>query len=296
MQTLKLIAIYYYVCDKYTQNLRWHNQRFSSNSFPSGITDQELITIYLFCMIYQQRYTIKSMHNYIYHHWRDWFPDLPSYQTFNDRLIRLHPCFEALCTELCGTLKLPADALPISVGDSMPIITCTGNRKGKVAPRLTDKGYCATKKLHYFGVKLHVLALRVAGSLPLPKTAIVTPASVHDLNALRDCLEQLKIPAVLDKAYCDSELEEKMKANGSCLLTPIKWKKGMPEALKQFDKAYVDLFGTAIAKIRQPIEALFAWLQEKTNIQNASKVRSDRGLMLHMFGRFAAALFIFAGF
>ena len=47
---------------------------------------------------------------------------------------------------------------------------------------------------------------------------------------------------------------------------------------------------TAVARIRQPIEALFAWIEEKTGIKCASKVRSYKGLMVHVFGKLAAAL------
>ncbi|MBI4852731.1 MAG: IS982 family transposase, partial [Acidobacteria bacterium] len=34
------------------------------------------------------------------------------------------------------------------------------------------------------------------------------------------------------------------------------------------------------------------WLQEHTHIQLASKVRSRRGLLVHVFGRIAAALML----
>ncbi|HYE35603.1 MAG TPA: hypothetical protein VEB01_09325, partial [Methylocaldum sp.] len=45
------------------------------------------------------------------------------------------------------------------------------------------------------------------------------------------------------------------------------------------------LFSTAVSRVRQPIEALFNWIQEKTGIEAASKVRSSRGLLVHVFGR-----------
>jgi len=34
---------------------------------------------------------------------------------------------------------------------------------------------------------------------------------------------------------------------------------------------------------------LFNWLIQKTDIQRASKVRSSKGLIVHVFGRIAAA-------
>ena len=51
-----------------------------------------------------------------------------------------------------------------------------------------------------------------------------------------------------------------------------------------------DAFSTFVSSIRQPIECFFNWLNRLTNIQTASIVRSTTGLLLHIFGRIAAAL------
>jgi len=77
--------------------------------------------------------------------------------------------------------------------------------------------------------------------------------------------------------------------NHSEMLTPVKAVKGMPEVLRCFDKAADDLYSRAVSVIRQPIESLFNWLIEKTDIQRASKVRSTKGLLVHVFGKIAAA-------
>lgn len=60
----------------------------------------------------------------------------------------------------------------------MPIILCSGrNRQGEVAPELAAKGYCSTKSLYYYGVKLHLLAHRREHSIPFPEAYCVTSAS-----------------------------------------------------------------------------------------------------------------------
>jgi hypothetical protein len=71
------------------------------------------------------------------------------------------------------------------------------------------------------------------------------------------------------------------------VLTPVKKKKGQ-ENLSAADS----LFSKAVSKVRQPIESLFNWIGEKTGIQCASKVRSYRGLLVHAFGRLAAAMLL----
>ena len=77
-------------------------------------------------------------------------------------------------------------------------------------------------------------------------------------------------------------------------MTPIKDVKGMCPFLKQFDKAYKDLYNTAISVVRQPIESLFNWVIQLINIQNALFVRSESGLNVHIFGKLAAALIVLA--
>ena len=121
------------------------------------------------------------------------------------------------------TFELSQDKLPILIGDSMPIITCSHKRNPKVALNLTDKGYCVTKKLNYYGAKLHSLGLHIKGKMPFPKKIGITPASTHDLTALRSVLKVTNTEATfLDKAYCDKELAKKMTENDNFLLTPVK--------------------------------------------------------------------------
>ena len=62
------------------------------------------------------------------------------------------------------------------------------------------------------------------------------------------------------------------------------------ESLLKNRRAGRDLFSTAVSKVRQPIESFFNWLNEKTNIQRAMKVRSTSGLLIHTMGKIAIAL------
>ena len=71
--------------------------------------------------------------------------------------------------------------------------------------------------------------------------------------------------------------------------TPIKKQKGQTR-LDSADK----LYSTAVSRIRQPIEALFAWIEQKSGIESAGKVRSYAGLLVHVFGRLAPC-FLFLG-
>jgi hypothetical protein len=299
MQTNNLIKLYFHVCNKYKEQMRWEVQRFSNNTPQQGIiTDEELITIYLFCLIHAEQYKIKSMYRYIKNHWHSWFPLLPSYQAFNARLNHLWEAFSILMMDCMNSrAMLPANDCKLLLGDSFPVITCSHKRAAKVARELTDKGYCATKKLHYYGVKVHALALSRPSTIPFPQYLNITSASVHDLSASRAVLESIPADAtVLDKAYADKSLAKQMQQTGNLLLTPIKDKKGSETVLRQTDRAFNDLFNSAVSSIRQPVASLFNWINQRTQIQNASKVRSSNGLLLHLYGKLAAALLIMTNF
>jgi hypothetical protein len=250
-----------------------------------------LITIYLYAVSEEEKTKISSIHKYAKKYLMDWFPNCPSYVAFNTRLNRIANIFLFLLVCLLQDIPKKGVNFDISVLDSMPIITCSGKRQGKVARNLTNKGYCATKSLFFFGVKLHGIGFRRKGELPLPEFLKLTPASENDLNALRPTLMSIiNRTFFADKAHINSDLDDILAANNSRILTPVKQKKGESKELRQFNKAADNLYSTAVSTIRQPIEGFFSWLVEKTDIQRASKVRFENGLILHVFGKIAAAL------
>lgn len=109
----------------------------------------------------------------------------------------------------------------------------------------------------------------------------LTPASDNDLTVFKsECVPYLSGKTVLaDKIYSDFSFFN--ENNPVKVLTPHKEIKGEPEVLKQREKAARDLFSQAVSKVRQPIESFFNWLNEKTEIQRASKVRATKGLLVH---------------
>ena len=52
-----------YICDIYQSSLKFYCQRFSNNATPI-FTDQELLTVYLFCGAYQRYFQIKEIHTF----------------------------------------------------------------------------------------------------------------------------------------------------------------------------------------------------------------------------------------
>jgi hypothetical protein len=293
VKELQLISIYLYICDIYDTKLKNVCERFSNNNHPD-FTDQEVITIYLFAMHFEQRLKLKQIHEYANNYLHSWFPLLPSYEAFNMRINRLSEAFRLLSNNLLAGFCPDDCDMNASLIDSLPIITCSGKRKATVAKELTDKGYCGTKSMYYYGLRLHALAYYRPHHLPFPENIVITPASENDLNVHKDHWSNIPNRTFYgDKIYKDVEYVKSLEKNlNSRILVPVKAVQNQPDILRQFDKASNELYSRAVSRIRQPIESLFNWIIEKTDIQRASKVRSTKGLLVHIFGRIAAA-FIF---
>lgn len=283
-----LIAVYLFVCEQFKLGLWQHVQRFSNNMAPE-FTDEEVMAIYLFGII-QKRRTVKEIYDYIRDHFPSWFPLLPSYGGYVQRLNRVAPAFPVLCE--AAKEGLPSGNILKEVGmlDSFPVIMASEKRSGKagVASFFANKGYNSTKKMYYYGVKVHVLGLRSPGTMPRPDRAYLTPASEFDLNVLESIASELHdLDLFVDKAYIDSMLSSQLCPQMVHLYAPFKKKKGqdnLPLAQRAYSKA--------VSAVRQPLESLFSWIGEKTGIEIASKVRSFKGLLVHIFGRLAASFLL----
>lgn len=249
------------------------------------------MTVYLFGITEEGKTTVKGVHHYTKKYWLDWFPSLPTYKQFDKRLNRISSVFPYLVQNVLNRAQLEGTDLTISLGDSMPIMLANAKRSNvaKVADTFCTKGYCASKGCYYYGVKLHALAFERKGTLPLPELLQITPAEDHDLTAIRPALAQLfNRHFYFDKAYCDEQLAKDLaQKQNSRLFTPVKKKKG-----QKYFKGGDPTYSTAVSRVRQPIESFFNWIDQKTGIQIASKVRSYNGLLVHVFGKLAAAMFL----
>jgi hypothetical protein len=228
----------------------------------------------------------RRIYEYVRHHWYKWFPTLPSYQAFNRRLNELVPTFEHLISKTLSTgvgqLAPSADRLI----DSMPVMLAKGARsnRARVAKEVADKGFCAGKASYYYGVKLHAIALLRTSQLPLPALLQLSRASQHDLAALRELNPNLGKGVLFgDKAYADEETKTLFAERGTHLVTPYKRKRNEPVT------AVPALWSRFVSSVRQPLESLFSCLIQRTDIQNASRVRSTKGLLVHCYGKLAVA-------
>ena len=249
------------------------------------------MTIYLFG-IAEGKFELKAIYRFIKDYWADWFPALPSYQNFNRRVNLLADAFRALCALLITERGIDEN-VHTHLLDSMPITVASSKRSSwaKAAKGLCDKGFCPTKGTWYYGVKLHVLGQKRYETLPNLCMAHIAPASLHDVTIAKEWLMEdvRNIDIFADKAYTDQALIERMAAQNVNLFLCVRKKIG-----QEFLEAADEVFSRAVSRTRQAIESFFNWIEQKTHIQSASKVRSDSGLIAFIFARLAALAFFYS--
>lgn len=283
----QLIQLYVFVCQIYDTRSNSCFQRLSNNSRPR-FTDQELVTIWFFAH-FNEKYEKKQIHRFIQEYWAAWFPHLPSYQTFCYRLNLLEQTFQSIGQELMERLLAQQTPEFDHLIDSFPIMLARHGHAytATVAREVADVGYCSAKKTYFHGLRLHAIACKRFAGLPLPSQLWVCEASHHDLTAVREQHIELRNTTLIgDLAYREAEFEESLRKQNTHLLTGRKKKKG--EELTKLDKYRNRL----VSRFRQPIEGLFNWIDEKTKLQTASKVRSADALMIHCWGKLAVAFFL----
>lgn len=281
----KLIELYLLICSLYDSQPVLKQQRLSNNHQPL-FTDEELLTVYIFGHL-QGLTTQRRIYDYIWNHWRAWFPRMPAYQSVNCRFNQLAPAFELLIEQLLESKAWQIQYSDDRLIDSVPVMLARGTRsnRARVAPDLADTGFCATKQQYYRGLKLHLIAARRIKALPLPEKIHLSQASQHDLATLRELAPRLPERSGLfaDKAYFHTETEQDCRQQGWFLLACYKRHRNESE------KEVPTFYNRFVSACRQPLESLFNWIIQRTDLQNASRVRSSHGLKVHCLGKLAVA-------
>lgn len=171
---LQLLQLYVFVCELWDMRRSTCFQRLSNNANPDGLTEQELVTIYCFGHLHGH-FEKKAIHQFIKQYWSEYFPKLPSSQTFVARLNRLELTFQSLGAELQTRLRVAHIPEIDQVRDSLPVMLARGGHAytATVARETADVGYCASKKQYFHRVRLRVIARRRSGQIALPATNLV---------------------------------------------------------------------------------------------------------------------------
>lgn len=282
-KTTKLVALYFLICEFKSKSPEAFILR--KNPLQQGeLSDEEALTIYIFGLL-EGRDSCKKIYEFIKVYWRDWFPNLGSYQAFNERINRLLPCLFELIGHLNKSVLNTAN--DIFLVDSLPAPISNGKRlhDAKVAKTTANIGFCAAKNMHYYGLKVHIIAAVRPETTPVPVGVWISKASLHDIQFLKKRpLEQENCLFIADKAYQSKKLSEDLKAKFNIdLITLLKKPKGK-------DGKENETHNKKYGAIRQPIESLFNQIQELAQCFNLSKSRSLQGAKRKVLGGIAAFL------
>ena len=226
----KIIATFC-LCDDLLK-ATWHQE----SAFPQQLNDAEVMTIALIAAsCFQGRHDparfMLMQHGYI--------PGWISKSRFNRRLHRLKDTV-ATVFDFLGQLWKTLEADGIYVIDSFPVSVCDNIRirRAKLYRDETYRGYQASKRRYFYGLKIHLMVT----SAGQPVECVLTPGSVSDVQVLKNYAYDLSPGSVVyaDKAYNDYEIEDLLAEVEDIHLLPIRKKnsKRPLSASTRFSQSY----------------------------------------------------------
>jgi hypothetical protein len=152
-----------------------------------------------------------------------YIPHMVSKSRFRRRLHRINLIFIIFFNLLAQTWKtLNTDA--IYVIDNLPIPVCDNIRirRFKISSQEDFRGYQASKKRYFYGLKIHLMVTQEGQ----PVECFLTPGGFGDVDALKYYAYELPEGTMIyaDKAYNDYEIEDLLKEVDHIQLIPIRKK------------------------------------------------------------------------
>ena len=135
--------------------------------------------------------------------------------------------------------------------DSFPIKVCENIRanRSKLAPTKEFRGYIASKREYFHGIKLHI----VASNKGYIKEFVITPGSVHDVHGLYELPLNLEAESVLyaDRGYTDYEAEDLLKECEGINLMPLRKKNSkrfdaLKQLIAQVGRRFIETVGSGV--------------------------------------------------
>ena len=190
--------------------------------------------------------TMLQQHGYI--------PHMLSKSRFSRRLHRMKELFLILF-DLLGTTWKTLNTGSIYIIDSLPIAVCDNIRirRSKIYSDEDFRGYQASKKRYFYGLKIHLMVTKDGQ----PVECFLTPGSFGDVDALKSYAYELPDGSIIyaDKAYNDYEIEDLLKEVDHIQLIPMR-KKNSKRALppyisfvQSYHRKRVETAGSLIAQL-----------------------------------------------
>jgi hypothetical protein len=209
----KIIAIFC-LCDDLLKALH-HHEDCQCQMNDAEIMTTAFIAALFFRGNHESARTMLKQHGYITH--------MVSKSRFSRRLHRIKELCISLFNLLSQTWKM-LNTEAIYVIDSIPIAVCDNSRirRSKIYSGEDFRGYQASKKRYFYGLKIHLMITQEGQ----PVECFFTPGGVGDVDALKYYAYELPDGSIIyaDKAYNDYAIEDLLKEVEHIQLLPIRKK------------------------------------------------------------------------
>jgi hypothetical protein len=183
-----------------------------------------------------------------------YIPHMLSKSRFSRRLHRLTNMFVAMFN-LLGNIWKTLNIASVYIIDSLPISVCDNMRiaRSKLYTDEKYRGYTASKKRYFYGLKIHLLVTHDGH----PVECILTHGSFGDVDALKYYAYDLPENAVIyaDRAYNDYEIEDLLKEMDHIFLLPMRKKNSKRQLpayvsfVQHYHRKMIETAGSVIAQM-----------------------------------------------
>ena len=183
-----------------------------------------------------------------------YIPHMVSKSRFSRRLHRIKDIFIILF-DFLGKIWKTRNTDAIYVIDSLPIAVCDHMRirRSKLYCDEDFRGYQASKKRYFYGLKIHLMVTQEGQ----PVECFLTPGSFGDVDALKYYAYELPDGSIIyaDKAYNDYEIEDLLKEVDHIQLIPMRKKnskRALPPSIsfvQSYHRKRVETAGSLIAQL-----------------------------------------------
>jgi hypothetical protein len=198
-----IITVYLLVCELYAEfeTLYCSHRPLRGGGFAPAFTDEEVITLEI-CGEHFKLHTDHDLYDYFACHYRHFFPRLPDRVAFVRQAANLWQVKAWIQQRLVQ--RSGADRDQLQIIDTIPVPVCGLARaaRDRCFAGEADRGYCAAKKMPYYGFKL---GLRIArsGMIGMIVHYPLLPARPNDVKHLFALVEERCGMVAGDKGFWD---------------------------------------------------------------------------------------------
>jgi len=207
IDTETLVTVVYFIVDNWylTEGCKYLRDKVGKKP---EFTDSEMITFMIlkeFLQFKSERKFLGFMHS----NHSDMFPDIVDQSQYNRRSRTLRLILNKLRCHFADELGVQLASLYVLDTEPVPVVGYKRSKKNSDFLGSAEYGYCASKKLHYWGYKFVMLA--TADGVPVSFELV--PANTDERDAAEEVLPAANTGSIAlgDKGFIDEERQEGWK-------------------------------------------------------------------------------------